>query len=97
MNTFLKYFLWFMLGDTVGLFTMLFWQGLCSVNEREPKKPLTHFDQVTQNPEKLAEVMSDVYLCKYCAYIKSCDLEAMQNCKNGIAEYLKQEVGKNED
>jgi hypothetical protein len=84
--------MWFMIGDTVGLLTLLFWQGLCSLNKDEPVRPVTRFDKITQSPEELAKVLSDVYVCKYCAYIESCKLEGANNCKTGINEYLNQKV-----
>ncbi|MEN6622187.1 MAG: hypothetical protein ABFD50_11625 [Smithella sp.] len=97
MSTFLKYFMWFMIGDTVGSLTLLFWQGLCSINKREPARSMKKFDHVTQSPETLADFVEDINgspsLCDFCIYktYKECGSEAL--CHEGITEYLKQEVG----
>jgi len=82
MNTFWKCFMWFMIGDTVGLITLLFWQGICSLNKREPTRPMTKFDKITQSPEKLAE-----FIFQHGSGEGGFSIE-------GIAEYLKQKVGK---
>ncbi|MEN6318565.1 MAG: hypothetical protein ABFD82_07390 [Syntrophaceae bacterium] len=64
MSAFLKYFIVFMIGDTVGLLTLLFWQGLCSLNKREPTKPVTKCYQATQSPE--------IVTCDECGFKEAC-------------------------
>jgi hypothetical protein len=85
MSTFLRCFMWFMIGDTVGLLTLLFWQGLCSLNKDEPVRP------VTQNSEELGEFI--VHPCEVCIY-KETETCMSHSCIDGIVEYLNQKVGK---
>lgn len=91
MSTFLRCFMWFMIGDTVGLLTLLLWQGLLSLNKREPTMPVTRFDEITQSPEELAKFIVTVDICEVCVYD---DPEICHDhcCNEGIAEYLKQKV-----
>ncbi len=64
-------------------------------------KPLgkqTHFDQITESPEELAKfIVNASYLCVVCVYTGS-EKECLDHaCCEGIAEYLKQEVKKDEN
>ena len=99
MSTFLHCFMWFMIGDTVGLLTLLFWQGVCSLNKDEPVRSVTRFDQVTQSPEALADFVESLRSnlnCEVCIYqylSKSC-ICLDCSCHEGIIKYLNQELRK---
>jgi hypothetical protein len=91
-----------MIGDTVGLLTLLFWQGICSLNKDIPARPVTNFDKITQSPEKLADFVEDINgstsLCDFCIHesYKKCGSIEEANCHAGIAEYMRQEYEEEE-